>query len=389
MVLAQTPPMGWNSWNTFGSRITEELIKQTADAFVDTGLQAAGYEYIVIDDLWEAESRVDGKLTWDVTKFPNGIPALAEYVHSKGLKFGIYSCAGTHTCAGKPASYGYEEIDAQTFADWGVDFLKYDFCYVPAGVDGPQLYQRMGQALRSTGRPILFSLCEWGKHEPWKWGCRTGGHMWRTTGDINDSWGSIVRLGFELQAGLEPYAGPGHWNDPDMLVVGMYGSGNVARGGCTDDEYRSHFSLWSLLAAPLMLGCDVRLMNTVTRDILLNTEVIAVNQDKLGRQGYRVGGVDWGGEIAETWVKPLEDGSIAVGLFNLGERIQRRVSIAWESIGLQSHRKCSVRDLWQHEDLGIMNGDFSTLVDGHDVALVRITPIRDTKIFTPGDKNEM
>ncbi len=341
----------------------------------NTGLKAAGYEYIVIDDLWEADARVDGKLTWDTDKFPNGIPALADYVHSKGLKFGIYSCAGSHTCAGKPASYGYEEIDAQTFADWGVDFLKYDFCYAPAGVDGPMLYQRMGQALRATGRPILFSLCEWGKHKPWTWASRTGGHMWRTTGDINDSWESIVRLGFESQAGLEAYAGPGGWNDPDMLVVGMYGKGNVAHGGCTDDEYRSHFSLWSLLASPLMIGCDVRSMNEATRDILLNAEVIAVNQDALGRQGYHLGGVDWGGEVADTWAKPLADGSIVVGMFNLGERLQRRVTVAWESIGLHSQRPCKVRDLWKHEDLGIMQGDFSTRVDGHDVVMVRITPV--------------
>ena len=373
-MMAQTPPMGWNSWNTFGSAINEKVVKQTADAFVETGLRDAGYEYVVIDDLWEADIRVNGKLSWDEEKFPGGIPALAEYVHSKGLKFGIYSCAGTHTCAGKPASYGYEEIDACTFAEWGVDFLKYDFCYAPAGVDGPMLYRRMGQALRATGRPILFSLCEWGKHKPWTWANQTGGHMWRTTGDINDSWASIARLGFEMQAGLAAFAGPGHWNDPDMLVVGMYGTGTVARGGCTDDEYRSHFSLWCLLASPLMIGCDVRNMNQVTKDILLNSEVIAVNQDSLGRQGYRVGGVDWGGEIAETWAKPLADGSIAVGMFNLGERIHRRVSVAWESIGINNQRECMVRDLWNHQNLGIMRGDFSTHVDGHSVSLVRITP---------------
>ena len=372
---AQTPPMGWNSWNTFGSAINEKVVKETADAFVKTGLRDAGYEYIVIDDLWEADERVDGRLTWDEDKFPNGIPGLATDIHSKGMKFGIYSCAGTHTCAGKPASYGYEEIDAQTFADWGVDFLKYDFCYVPAGVDGPMLYHRMGQALRSTGHPILFSLCEWGKHKPWTWASRTGGHMWRTTGDINDSWESIMRLGFEMQVDLDPFAGPGHWNDPDMLVVGMYGKGNVARGGCTVDEYRSHFSLWCLLAAPLMIGCDVRQMDQTTSDILLNAEVIAVNQDLLGRQGYRVGGVNCGGEIAETWAKPLADGSIAVGMFNLGQRIHRRVSVAWESIGINHQRECMVRDLWKQEDLGIMRGDFSTHVDGHSVSLVRISPV--------------
>ncbi len=368
--------MGWNSWNTFGGNIHEDLIRETADAFIREGVKEAGYEYVVIDDVWEADARVDGRLTWDKAKFPHGIPALADYVHSKGLKFGIYSCAGSHTCAGMPASYGYEEVDAQTFAAWGVDFLKYDFCFAPAGVDGPKLYQRMGQALRATGREILFSLCEWGMHKPWEWGAKVGGHMWRSTGDINDSWASIVDIGFHRQAGLEAYAGPGHWNDPDMLVVGMYGKGNVAEGGCTDAEYRSHFSLWCLLASPLMLGCDVRAMNQATRDIVLNRAVIVVNQDPLGRQGYRVGGTGWAGETVEAWAKPLHDGSIAVGLFNLGARNQRRATVAWEAVGLHDRRPCKVCDLWTGEDLGVFTGDFSTLIDSHDVALVKLTPVQ-------------
>jgi len=373
-MLARIPPMGWNSWNTFGNNIHEDLIRGVADVFVSEGFKDAGYEYVVIDDIWEAEERVNGRLTWNPDKFPKGIPALADYVHSKGLKFGIYSCAGSHTCAGMPASYGYEEVDAQTFAEWGVDFLKYDFCFAPPGVDGPKLYQRMGQALRTSGRDILFSICEWGTHKPWEWGAKVGGHMWRTTGDINDSWESIVNIGFERQAGLEAYAGPGHWNDPDMLVVGMYGKGNVAHGGCTDAEYRSHFSLWCLLAAPLMIGCDVRAINQTTRDILLNREVIAVNQDPLGRQGYRVGRTDWAWEIVEAWAKPLVDGSIAVGLFNLGERNNRRATIAWESLGLHDRRPCIVRDLWKGEDLGAFTGSFSTLIDSHDVALIKLAP---------------
>jgi len=373
-MLARTPPMGWNSWNTFGPEIEEHVFKETADAFVSEGLKDAGYEYIVIDDLWEADERVDGRLMWDRDKFPSGIPALARYVHSLGLKFGIYSCAGTHTCGRKPASFGYEEVDAYTFAEWGVDFLKYDFCFVPPGIDGPSLYRRMGQALRATGRPILFSICEWGINKPWKWGAAVGGHMWRTTGDIADSWESIVHIGFEQQAGLEPYAGPGHWNDPDMLVVGMYGRGNVARGGCSDAEYRSHFSLWCLLAAPLIIGCDVRNMNQTTRDILLNREAIAVNQDALGRQGYRIGKVGYAGEMAEVWAKPLEDGSIAVGLFNLGTMAGRLVSVAWESLGLHDRRPCLVRDLWAHEEVGVFTGGFTARVDSHDVALVRIIP---------------
>ena len=372
--LAQTPPMGWNSWNTFGGRINEAVIRETADAMVSTGLKDAGYEYVVIDDLWEADERVEGRLTWDSEIFPNGIPALADYVHDKGLKFGIYSCAGSHTCAGKPASYGYEEVDAQTFAEWGVDFLKYDFCYAPAGVDGPMLYRRMGQALRATGRPILYSLCEWGSHKPWEWGATTGGHMWRTTGDIYDAWESVLDVGFRRQVGLEAYAGPGRWNDPDMLIVGMHGEGNVARGGCTDVEYRSHFSLWCMLAAPLMIGCDVRNMSQATSDILLNTEVIALNQDLLGRQGYKVGSIDWGGEQAHVWAKPLLDGSIAVAMFNLGDMQGRRIAVAWESLGLHDRRPCTVRDLWAHEDLGTFTSSFSARVDSHDVMLVRLTP---------------
>ena len=265
-------------------------------------------------------------------------------------------------------------MDAETFASWGIDFLKYDFCYVPPGVDGPMLYRRMGQALRATGRPILFSICEWGRNKPWEWAASAGGHMWRTTGDIHDAWESILEIGFQRQSGLEAYAGPGRWNDPDMLVVGMYGKGNVARGGCTDAEYRSHFSLWCLLAAPLMIGCDVRNMNQVTRDILLNHEVIAVDQDPLGRQGYHVGTVFHSRQAADVWAKPLADGSVAVGLFNLGERERRRVAVAWESIGLHDRRSCRVRDLWAGEDLGVFRGDFSALVGSHDVVLVRIAP---------------
>ena len=374
-MLAATPPMGWNSWNTFGADIDATVVTETADAFVETGLRDAGYEYVVIDDLWEADERAGGKLTWDAAKFPDGIPAVAETVHDRGLKFGIYSCAGSHTCGGKPASFGYEEIDARTFAEWGVDFLKYDFCYRPPGVEAVTLYRRMGQALRATGRPILFSLCEWGGHKPWEWGAGVGGHMWRTTGDINDSWESILQIGFEKQIGLAPYAGPGHWNDPDMLVVGMCGQGNVARGGCTDAEYRSHFALWCLLAAPLMIGCDVRTMSDVTRGILLNRRLIAVNQDPLGRQAWRVGQMRHGKQRGEIWAKPLADGSIAVGLFHLGERDRQRLTVAWESIGLVSRRPCLVHDLWSGEELGEFRGDFSVRVDGHDVVAVRIAPV--------------
>lgn len=271
---------------------------------------------------------------------------------------------------GKPASYGYEQIDAQTFAEWGVDFLKYDFCYKPAGVDGPYLFHRMGQELRASGRPILYSVCEWGANDPWKWAASAGAHMWRTTGDIQDSWESVEKLGFS-QAGLEAYAGPDHWNDPDMLVVGMYGSGNVAHGGCTDEEYRSHFSLWCLLASPLMLGCDVRKMDATTKSILLNRRVIAINQDPLGRQGFLI---EREPERFEVWMKPLVDGSVAVALFNRDHNT-RKMSAAWESLRFHDRTVCRLEDLWSGEDLGQHDRAYAVTVPPHGVKLLRLTPI--------------
>ncbi|MBZ0315574.1 MAG: glycoside hydrolase family 27 protein [Anaerolineae bacterium] len=376
-MLAQTPPMGWNSWNTFGWKdLHADVVKETIDAFVSEGLKDVGYEYIVIDDTWQAFERVDGKLTWDSERFPNGIKPLADYAHNKGLKFGIYSCAGTYTCAGRPGSYGYEEVDAQTFAEWEVDFLKYDACYIPANLHNPTLYKRMGQALRVTGRPILYSICEWGKNQPWEWAAETGGHMWRTTGDIDDSWKSILEIGFHQQVGKHPYAGPGGWNDPDMLVIGMHGRGNVAAGGCTDAEYRSHFGLWCLLAAPLMIGCDVRNMSPLARELLLNRRLIAVNQDPLGRQGYRVGQVEYAWEMMDIWAKPLADGSIAVGLFNLGDNRTQKIPMAWEAIGLHDRRPCRVTNLWTGDDLGVHTRSFTSEVAPHDGLIVKITPER-------------
>lgn len=373
-MLAATPPMGWNSWNTFGPGVNEEVVRETADAFVSEGLKDAGYEYVVIDDHWEADERtLDGRLTWDTNKFPGGIPALADYVHSKGLKFGIYSCAGSHTCGSKPASYGYEDEDARTFAEWGVDFLKYDFCFKPMGVDGRALYERMGQALRATGRPIVFSACEWGGRKPWEWGApRAGAHMWRTTGDIHDSWESVEQIGFEKQRGLEAFAGPGHWNDPDMLVVGMRGDGHVGRGGMTDDEYRMHFSLWCMLAAPLMIGCDVRAMDATTKEILTAPELIAINQDPLGCQGYSIGEDNF--NKTEVWRKVLADGSIAIGLFNRKTEGIRRMPIAWEAVGLHDRHRMVVRDLWAREDLGVHDRCFALELKPRTCRVLRLTP---------------
>ncbi len=370
-MLAATPPMGWNTWNTFGPQIDAELIRQSAEAFLDHGLAQAGYSYVVIDDVWEGRERVDGRLVADADRFPGGITDLADDVHGKGLKLGIYSCAGTLTCEGELGSYGYEEVDAATFAEWGVDFLKYDFCHVPAGANGPELYRRMGQALRATGRDIVFSVCEWGSHQPWLWGAAVGAHMWRTTGDIVDTWESIVDIGFVRQVGLEPYAGPGRWNDPDMLVVGMYGKGNVGRGGCSDTEYRTHFSQWCLLAAPLMIGCDVRDMSLATKDILMNPEAIAVNQDARGIQARKIGEQVHADQVSQVWAKPLADGSVAAGLFNLGER-SRAVGVGFGSVGIST--PCIVRDLWARDDVGIFRGSYTTEVPAHGVAMIRLIP---------------
>ena len=372
-MLAATPPMGWNTWNTFGSEIDEDLIRESAQAMVDEGLAAAGYRYVNVDDVWQAPERVGGLLAADPDRFPAGIPALATHVHALDLELGIYSCAGTHTCEELPGSYGYEARDAATFASWDVDFLKYDNCHVPAGADGPALYRRMGRALRATGRNIVYSVCEWGINGPWRWAGAVGAQMWRTTGDIFDTWESIVDIGFERQAELYPYAGPGRWNDPDMLVVGMYGKGNVGRGGCTVAEYRSHFSLWCLQAAPLIIGCDVRSMDDATRTILMNAEAIAVDQDPLGAQAMRVGVTDHAEQRAEVWAKPLADGSVAVGLFNLSDADGRLIEVSWESLGLQPSQRCVVRDLWQHQDAGETTVSFSARVDSHDVALLQVT----------------
>ncbi len=370
-MLAPTPPMGWNTWNTFGGNIDEELVRESTDALVDEGLREAGYQYVVIDDHWEAMERDgSGRLIPDPDRFPSGMKALADYVHGKGLKFGIYSCVGTHTCGGRPGSFGNEELDAQTFAEWGVDFLKYDYCYKPAGVSGRMLYARMGQALRATGRPVLFSLCNWGQDEVWKWGASVGGHMWRTSGDILDSWESVDRIGFR-QDGLEAYAGPDRWNDPDMLVVGMYGKGNhPSHVGCTAAEYRTHFGLWCLLAAPLMIGCDVRDMTPDTKALLTSPELLGVNQDPLGRQGFRVGQDFFKSEV---WMKPLSDGSIAVGLFNRHDEATRTIGVAWETLGLHDRRPATVRDLLEGQDTGAFSASYSTSVEPHGCALLKLS----------------
>jgi alpha-galactosidase len=362
--LARTPPMGWNSWNKFACNVTESLIRETADAMVATGMKDAGYEYVVIDDCWQVSRDDKGNIVPDPRRFPSGMKALSDYVHSRGLKFGLYSDAGTATCQKRPGSKGFEEKDAQQYAAWNVDYLKYDWCNTE-GQDTREAYTKMSRALRAAGRPVVFSTCEWDSTQPWLWAPGIG-HLWRTTGDIQDCWDCSRPWGgmgfihiIDLQAELYPYGGPGHWNDPDMLEVG--------NGKMTTAEYRSHFSFWCLLAAPLMAGNDLRAMTPETREILINKEVIAVDQDPLGMQGRKV--ADNG--PAEVWMKPLSNRARAVILFNRGS-VTAPISVSWEQIGLAPGFEAGVRDLWAKKDLGRFKGRFTARVDAHDVVMVRI-----------------
>jgi alpha-galactosidase len=369
--LASTPPMGWNSWNKFGCNVGEDLIRQTADAMVASGMKDAGYQYVVIDDCWQVERDSNGNIVIDAKRFPSGMKALADYVHAKGLKFGIYSDAGTKTCAGRPGSRGYEFQDARQYAAWGVDYLKFDWCSTSTQ-DARSSYELMRAALDASGRPIVFSICEWGSNKPWLWG-KGVGNLWRTTGDISDKWqdhkkwpdGSCCSNGMvdilDQQVGLESYAGPGHWNDPDMLEVG--------NGGMTTAEYRAHFSLWAILAAPLIAGNDLRDMKPEIREILTHKEVIAVDQDPAGNEGGRV---RKNGDL-EVWSKVLQDGSRAVVLFNRGTA-DAEIGVSWEELGYPAHLSAKVRDLWQAKDLGEHKGTFSATVAPHSVVMVTVTP---------------
>ena len=318
-MLVKKPPMGWNTWNTFGHDINEELIRYSADVFVEAGLRDAGYEYVVIDDCWSKKVRdpQTDRLVPEPEKFPSGMKALSDYIHAKGLKFGMYSCAGQRTCADYPGSFDHEFLDAKTFAEWGVDFLKYDFCYKPTSVDGPTLYRRMGMALRASGRDILFSACNWGSDNVWQWIRSTGAHMYRSTGDINDnpeSYRSIARSQLDKLGASAPEC----FNDVDMLTVGMYGKGLVANGGCSDADYRSQFALWCMFSAPLMLGCDIRKMNEETLKLVTNRELIAIDQDEEARPPMW-GHHPWSDKLL-VLVKHLANGKYALGFFNMDEK---------------------------------------------------------------------
>ncbi|SNT42745.1 alpha-galactosidase [Granulicella rosea] len=356
--LARTPPMGWNSWNLFQSRIDDKTVREIADAMVTSGMRDAGYVYVNIDDTWEGVRDAQGNLGSN-KKFPD-MKALADYVHSKGLKFGVYSSPGPRTCAEYPGSYGHEEQDAKTFAAWGVDYLKYDWCgarFIYTHDDLQAIYQKMGDALLKSGRPIVYSLCEYGSGNVERWGAKVGGNLWRTTGDISDTWTSMIS-NIEKQVPTAPYAGPGHWNDPDMLEIG--------NGHMTDEEYRTHMSLWALTAAPLLAGNDIRTMTPAIKEILMNREVLAVDQDALGKQATPVKHGD-----LETWVKPLADRSVAVGVVNLG-KTEATVAIKAEDLDPDVHVK-SARDLWRHTDVVFRDGVYTTSVPAHGVLMLRVT----------------
>lgn len=373
-MIINKPPMGWNSWNTFGHNISEKLIMETADIMVSSSLLDAGYEYLVIDDCWAMKERdKKGFLVPDKEKFPNGMKFVSDYVHSKGLKFGMYSCCGTMTCAVYPGSFEYEFQDAETFADWGVDYLKYDYCFKPSHIKGDLLYKRMGTALATCKRDILFSACSWGNDDTPSWIKSTGAHIWRSTGDIVDNWESIKDLAMR-QIELQKYNGINCYNDIDMLVVGMYGKGNVGLKGCSDIEYRTHYSLWAILNCPLMIGCDIRDMNEETKNILMNHEIIEINQDIAGRQPF----LAWNEDGRITWVKLLDNGDYAIGLFNMSDNTAYCHCEFWD-IGLPklSGYSLRIRDLWNKKDLGNFKEHFGQWLEPHDCMMLRARLVKD------------
>jgi alpha-galactosidase len=366
---AGAPPMGWNSWNHFAAKIDDATVRAQADAMVSSGLRDAGYRYINIDDAWEGQRDAAGAIQPNA-KFPD-MKALADYVHAKGLKLGIYSSPGPKTCAGYEGSQGHEAQDAKTYAAWGVDYLKYDLCslgpsMIAAGsIEAAQAvelaaYRKMGAALRAatatTSRPIVYSLCQYGFDQVWRWGGSVGGNLWRTTGDIEDKYPRMAEIGFG-QAGLSKFARPGQWNDPDMLEVG--------NGGMNATEYRTHMSLWALLAAPLLAGNDLTRMSPETLSILANREVIAIDQDPMGAQGDRVAAE---GPL-EVWARPLAGGARAVGLFNRSD-LPAEMAVDFARLGVSG--PAMTRDVWAGKDLGSLTG-YKAMVPAHGVVLLRLS----------------
>lgn len=376
--LAPTPPMGWNSWNTFQTHISEDLVKHTADIMVSSGMKDAGYIYLVLDDGWMTMERdsITGNLVPDPQKFPHGMRALIDYVHSKGLKFGLYNCAGTKTCAGYPGTRGYEYQDARFYASLGIDYLKFDWCH-SEGINAKEAYATMSKALKKAGHPIVFSLCEWGQNKPWEWADQIG-HLWRTTGDIGpffdtsktvNGWkpNSVLNI-VDQNANLNAYAGKGHWNDPDMLEVG---------NGMAPGEDRAHFSLWCMMAAPLIAGNDITKMTAQTDSILTNRDAIAIDQDTMGIQGFRYAKKD----SLETWVKPLDNGDWAVCFLNRDAKPQQ-VTFNWKGENvmdtvsnqqMNSNTAYKIKDIWAKKAAGTTARPFTAMVQPHDIVMLRLS----------------
>jgi alpha-galactosidase len=374
--LALTPPMGWNSWNAFNMGINETVIRKTADLMVSSGLRDAGYIYLNLDDGWQASRDAQGAIQPDPAQFLSGMKALGEYLHSQGLKFGIYTCAGTQTCGKRPGSKGHEKQDMATYASWGVDYVKVDWCNTE-GLDSKTQYALFRDGIRESGRPMVLSLCNWGVDKPWLWG-RQMGQLWRTASDLVPCWdckkdwgGEGIVPTLDKQIGLEPYSRPGGWNDPDMLQVG--------NSGLTLEESRAHFSLWCVLAAPLIAGNNLAAMKSEVKEILLNKEAIAVDQDLGGKQGARI---KKEGKGREVWAKSLEYGAWAVCLFNRGLK-SANVGVLWKDLGLKEG-KMKIRDLWAHRDLGIFDGGYTVSVPSHGVVLLKVTEDK-PMILAPAD----
>ncbi|MEO8962742.1 MAG: glycoside hydrolase family 27 protein [Ginsengibacter sp.] len=370
--LAPAPPMGWMTWNFFGTNINENIIHEIADAMVNNGMVKAGYDHIMIDDGWQGGRDNKNNMIPDPQKFPSGIKALADYVHSKGIKLGIYSDAAQLTCAGYTASLGFEDQDAKTFASWGIDYLKYDYCHAPSDSNTAKVrYTKMAVALRNSGRSIEFSICEWGGRQPWFWAANAGGQLWRTTGDIRDSWKSLTH-NLDINAKLEDYAGPGHWNDPDMLIVGLRGSNGPSshKGGtgCNDIEYQTNMSLWCIMASPLIATNDVRNMDENTKRILENDEAIAIDQDPLGKQGER--------KIADSvwnvFAKPLQNGDYGIAILNRSDT-DKKADIDFSALGLEG--KYEIDDVWQHKVIGKKEKKWKGDVQSHETKLFRVKKV--------------